>query len=224
MARSLLTLALFASTTMGLALACNEPVRTAPPPPPRDAALTAPASASSHDASSGDASADAALDASTVGPSSDVPIPPLPSAFAAFGPGAPKVAYRITDSVDTHDPYAKGRHETKARATAEVIRVLFDKGEWAVSVDWEIANGETVSASLPSDFTITQDQLREGNDPELFVFRASELLKKRPVCREERSMGPYGAQLKRICIDMRGLVSLRFENLAGPRVVLVVRE
>lgn len=223
MARALVTLVLFASTTMGLALACNEPIRTAPTSP-RDAALTAAASPSSHDASVVDASADAAGDASTVAPSGDVPTPPLPSAFAAFGPGAPKVAYRITDSVDTHDPYAKGRHETKARATAQVSNVRFEKGTWVSDVDWEIADGETVSADLPRNYTITQDQLREGNEPELFVFRASELLKKRPVCREERSMGPYGAQLKRICIDMRGLVSLRFENRAGPRVVQVVRE
>lgn len=215
--------ALFASTILGLALACNEPVRTAPPSP-RDAALTVAASPSSHDASSGDARADAAGDASTVAPSGDVPTPPLPSAFAAFGLGAPKVAYRITDSVDTHDPDAKGRHETKARATAQVSDVRFEKGTWVSEVDWETAGDETVSVTLPRSYTVTQDDLREGLVPGVFVFRAAELVKKRPVCREERSQGPYGAQLRRICIDMRGLVSLREENREGPRVVQVVRE
>lgn len=223
MPRSTTALALFASATMALPLACNEPVRTAPPSP-RDAALTAPAPPSSRDGSLGDASADAGADASRAAPSSDVPAPALPSAFAAFGPDAPKVAYRITDAVDTHDPDAKGRAESKTRATAHVSGLVYEKGEWVSTVDWEIADDETVPATLPHRFTVTQDELREGLEPGVFVFRASELVKKRPVCREERGKGPYGAQRRRICIDLRGLVSLREENCQGPRVLQLVRE
>jgi hypothetical protein len=73
--------------------------------------------------------------------------------------------------------------------------VRLENGTWVSEVDWETAGHETVSVTLRHSYTVTQDDV-----------------KKRPVCREARSKGPYGAQVRRICIDMRGLVSLREEN------------
>jgi hypothetical protein len=173
--------------------------------------------------------ADAAPDASDAAPADASPKPTAsvdpPAAFAAFTREKSVLRYRMVDLVDSHSVHG-GREKTSSTATSIVSSLTADAGVYRAQLEWTFSSDEAVPAVLPDLWVVTSGELRVGEEPGAFVFRAQELAGKdaRPVCREERDSGPYGKTLRRLCFDARGLVSLREENLAGPRVFELVRE
>lgn len=210
-----------------LVVACRETQCPSPPPvAPKDASV--PAVPCLTDAST---VVDAALDASDAAPVDAAPtsspsVEP-PAAFAAFTREKATLRYRMVDLVDTHSVHG-GRDKTSSTATSVVTELTSEAGVYRARLEWTFSSSEAVPAVLPDLWVVTSGELRVGEDPGPFVFRAQELSGKdaRPVCREERDPGPgpYGKTLRRLCFDARGLVSLREENLAGPRVFELVRE
>lgn len=220
---------LAASALALLVVACRETQCPSPPPvAPKDASapvVPCPCPCPS-DAST---VADAGVDAADAAPVDAAPKPSAsvepPAAFAAITREKATLRYRMVDVVDTHSVHG-GRDRTSSTATSVVTELTFEAGVYRARLEWTFSSNEAVPAVLPDLWVIASGELRVGEDPGPFVFRPQELSGKdaRPVCREERDSGPYGKTLRRLCFDARGLVSLREENLAGPRVFELVRE
>lgn len=223
--RALPPFALVPTALVLLAVACRETQCPSPPPvAPRDA--SAPVAPCISDAS---AVADAGTDASDAAPPDAAPkanasVEP-PPAFAAFTREKATLRYRMVDLVDSHSVRG-GREKTSSTATSVVSSLTTEAGVYRAQLEWTFTSDEAVPSVLPDLWVVTAGELRVGEEPGAFVFRAPELSGKdaRPVCREERDSGPYGKTLRRLCFDARGLVSLREENLAGSRVFELVRE
>ena len=226
--RRLFSRAVFVSTALALLVAaCRETQCPSPPPvASKDAAspvVPCLADASSLADGGADASDAALLDAAPK-PSASASVEP-PPAFAAFTREKSTLRYRMVDLVDSHSVHG-GRERTSSTATSIVSSLTLEAGVYRAQLEWTFSSDEAVPAVLPDLWVVTSGELRVGEEPGPFVFRAPELAGKdaRPVCREERDSGPYGKTLRRLCFDARGLVSLREENLAGPRVFELVRE
>ncbi len=224
--RRLFSHAVLVPTTLALlVVACRETQCPSPPPvAPKDA--SAPVVPCLSDAS---AVTDAGVDASDAAPVDAAPKPSAsvepPVPFAAFTREKATLRYRMVDLVDSHSVHG-GREKTSSTATSVVSSLTTEAGVYRAQLEWTFSSDEAVPAVLPDLWVVTSGELRVGEEPGPFLFRAHELSGKdaRPVCREERDSGPYGKTLRRLCFDARGLVSLREENLAGPRVFELVRE
>jgi len=148
-----------------------------------------------------------------------------PVAFAAFLREKATLRYRLVDTVNPHSVRG-GNEETTDRATYVVSELTVENGVFRAAIEWTFSSGDAVPSVLPDVFLASAGELRVGEDPGPFVYRAAELTSKdtRPTCREERDTGPYGKTLRRLCFDAKGLVSLREENLHGPRVFELARQ
>ena len=128
----------------------------------------------------------------------------------------------MRDEVDTHDPDAKGPAVTKGRATVR-LGTKSIAGGWEASATWTMPDGVSWY-SPPDTWTLRGGVLAIAGD-EAWTFRVEELQKaKRPICREDTGQGMYGASSRRLCVDARGVVSLREVNRNGPRVLELTRE
>lgn len=223
--RSFTHAALVPTALVLLVVACRETQCPSPPPAaPKDA--SAPVVPCIADASP---VTDAGMDATDAALLDAAPKPIAsvepPAAFAAFTREKATLRYRMVDLVDSHSVHG-GREKTSSTATSVVSSLTSEAGVYRAQLEWTFSSDEAVPSVLPDLWVVTSGELRVGEEAGAFVFRAQELSGKdaRPVCREERDSGPYGKTLRRLCFDARGLVSLREENLAGPRVFELVRE
>jgi hypothetical protein len=91
------------------------------------------------------------------------------------------------------------------------------------ALDWACV--ESVPATLPNEWQVRGGVLFEADDDvgtgvALSALRAA----RSPICHSERGSGNYGPTLRALCLDAHGVVSLREENLMGPRTVVIKRE
>ena len=128
--------------------------------------------------------------------------------------------YDVDDDVDPHGT-EPGRVRTRSRITFRVTQVDCEGDAVVASGEWEGEGAESLPAQLPRQWRVAHGRVVESDAAE---FAESELARaKAPLCRTATDRGPYGKTIRRVCIDGRGLTSLREENLSGPRVLVITR-
>lgn len=190
-----------------------------PPSTPGASADEAPSLAPEPAVSIGEPIASAAPAVSS-SPSASAPSAPL--ALPAWFERGASLTFRVRDSVDTHDPEARGPARTSAVVTMTVTEISSSGAEWSATAAWKLPD-ELSWLSLPDRWVLRDGVLAIDGD-EGWRFDASKLARsRRPACHDEEGEGMYGPTHRRLCVDGRGLVSLREVNRAGPRVLEVVR-
>lgn len=164
-------------------------------------------------------SADA--DAAAAATNADAGRPCAPSGpFAAALREGALLDYDVDDDVDPHGT-EPGRVRTRSKITFRVTRVDCEGDAVVASGEWEGEGAESLPTQLPQQWRVAHGRVIESDAAE---FAESELARaKAPLCRTATDRGPYGKTIRRVCIDGRGLTSLREENLHGPRVLVITR-
>ncbi len=132
------------------------------------------------------------------------------------------LSFWVDDSVDPHSTNG-GDVRSKSAASLRVSELRCEAGMTEAVLEWVADDGSSIPAQLPSQWRVTGGTLTEFTGES--TFKLSELLHaKKPLCHLSRDKGPYGPTLRRVCIDKKGLFSLREENLSGPRVITLTRK
>ncbi len=129
--------------------------------------------------------------------------------------------YRLTDTVDTHSTDG-ARERTTLEATFRVTAVDCDDGAWVANGSWAVEGDTALATRLPDEWRLAGGVLTETAGGASFS-EAKMAKPKGAPCHVTSDRGPYGKTLRRVCIDQSGLVSVREENLHGPRVFEVKR-
>lgn len=129
--------------------------------------------------------------------------------------------YRLTDTVDTHSTDG-ARERTTLEATFRVTAVECDDGALVASGSWAVEGDTALATRLPDEWRLAGGVLTEAAGGASFS-EATMAKPKGAPCHVTTDRGPYGKTLRRVCIDQSGLVSVREENLHGPRVFEVKR-
>lgn len=128
--------------------------------------------------------------------------------------------YDVDDDVDPHGT-EPGRVRTRSKITFRVTGLDCEGSVVVASGEWSGEGAESLPARLPRQWRVASAKIIESDEAQ---FEESELSRaKGPLCRTSTDRGPYGKTLRRVCIDGRGLTSLREENLHGPRVLVLTR-
>ncbi|MBS2018393.1 MAG: hypothetical protein JST00_36345 [Deltaproteobacteria bacterium] len=185
--------------------------------PPRAATSTSPPPSDA--AASSSAVVVAPASAASTAPDAGPPCIPVGPFAAALREGA-SLDYDVDDDVDPHGT-EPGRVRTRSTITFRVTGVDCEGGAVVASGEWSGEGAASLPAGLPRQWRVASGRIHESEETH---FAESDLSRaKGPLCRTSTDRGPYGKTLRRVCIDGRGLTSLREENLHGPRVVVVTR-
>ncbi len=132
------------------------------------------------------------------------------------------VRFRVDDSVDPHSTTG-GDLRAKSGASVRVSDLRCESGSTVVVLEWTADDGSSIPAQLPYEWRVSGGRIVEFTGES--TFGESEIAQaKTPVCHVTKDKGPYGATVRRICIDKKGLFSLREENLSGPRRISLTRQ
>ncbi|MBK6693258.1 MAG: hypothetical protein IPG50_13785 [Myxococcales bacterium] len=141
--------------------------------------------------------------------------------FEAFFRVGSTQRYRIIDTVDAHSTDG-ARERTTLEATFRVTAVDCDDGAWVANGSWAVEGDTAIATRLPDEWRLTGGVLTETAGGASFADAKMAKPKGAP-CHVTSDRGPYGKTLRRVCIDRAGLVSVREENMHGPRVLEVTR-
>lgn len=130
-------------------------------------------------------------------------------------------SYVFVDTVDSHSVDGDGER-SKGSVTYRVTTMACDGDVAVVSGAWTVDGEASLPSDLPDEWRLAHGRLVENAGA--LAFSEDELARARtPVCRVTTGRGPYGTSTRRLCVDRRGLVSLREENLHGPRTFVLTR-
>lgn len=132
------------------------------------------------------------------------------------------LAFSVDDNVDPHSTNG-AEVRSKSVASLRVSDLRCEAGVTQAALEWTADDGSSIPAQLPLQWRLTGGTIAEFTGESTFTL--SELVRaKKPLCHLSQDKGPYGPTLRRVCIDRKGLFSLREENLSGPRVITLTRK
>ena len=178
----------------------------------------------------GDAAPDAVVDAGQAvtrdtGPVEDAGAEPACAPnepFAEALRAGAVLSFSVDDNVDPHSTNG-GDLRSKSTASLRVSDLRCEAGVIRAALEWTADDGSSIPAQLPLEWRVIGGTIREFTGES--TFKLVELSQaKKPLCHLSRDKGPYGPTLRRVCIDKKGLFSLREENLSGPRVITLTRK
>ena len=146
--------------------------------------------------------------------------------FAAYAVGT-KHAYVVKETVATHDPQDPYAY-SEGIATFTVTTMECGGATTHIHGDWTFEGEASDIVGRPDSWLLEGPRIvndgvvgQERTDS----FDAALVAKSSvPICHTTTSKELYGRGLYRLCVDRHGLVSIRSENLAGPRTVELRRK